>query len=74
MYNNCCISAIRRPILPKFQRNDRTVSSNKSAISADLENVDKGHNLQKPLYVGHYKVDFIKTFTKMMQLGLATKV
>ena len=59
----------------------------KKVLSSDLENVGQGHHLQESLYfsyntnVGqrHYISALIKRptptkLTKMMQLGLATKV
>ena len=36
-------------------------------------NVGRCHQLQKPLYLGYYTAEFNQTFTKIMQLGLATK-
>ena len=44
-----------------------------SAISADLENVDQGHHLEKTLYLGNYMTEFNQSFTKMTQLGMAAK-
>ena len=61
-------------LLPHCHTNDGTVVNNKNIISADFENASQGHHLQKPLYLGYYTDDFNQTFTKMMQLGLTTKV
>ena len=47
---------------------------NKNVISADLENVGQGHHLHNSLYLGYYMTDFIQSFIKMMQQGLAAKV
>ena len=46
---------------------------NKNIISTDFEYVGKGKRLQQSLYLGSYTTDFNQTFTKMMQLELATK-
>ena len=40
--------------------------------SVNLENVGQGHHLQI-LYFGSYTTDLNQTFTKIMQLVLATK-
>ena len=60
-------------LLPNFHRNDGTLACNKSDLSADVENVDLGHPLQKSLYLVYYMIDFNQLLTKMMQLGLATQ-
>ena len=45
---------------------------NKYVISADIENVGQGHYFKKS-YLGSYSTDYNQTFTKRVQLGMATK-
>ena len=49
------------------------MAGNKMFLSADLENVGQGHQLQKSCH-GYYRTNFNQSFTKMMRLRLAAKV
>ena len=59
--------------LQDFHRNNDSIVGNISVKSADFENLDQGHRLQKSLYIYMCMTDCNQTFTKMMQLRLATK-
>ena len=50
------------------------MAGNKNVISGYLKNVDQGHRLQKSLCLSYHMTDFNQIFTRIMQMGLTTKV